>query len=70
MVDFAGWSLPIHYGSLVDEHNAVRNDVGMFDVSHMVVMDIRGAAAIQSLRSVVANDIAKLSDKLTKSTTA
>lgn len=62
LVDFAGWSLPIHYGSLVDEHNAVRNDVGMFDVSHMVVMDIRGAASIQSLRLTVANDIAKLSD--------
>lgn len=62
LVDFAGWSLPIHYGSLVDEHNAVRSDVGMFDVSHMVVMDIRGAESVQRLRLTVANDIAKLTD--------
>ena len=62
LVDFAGWSLPIHYGSLVDEHNAVRNEAGMFDVSHMVVMDITGEESVQSLRLVVANDIAKLAD--------
>jgi len=62
LVDFAGWSLPIHYGSLVDEHTAVRSDVGMFDVSHMVVMDIHGEPSINSLRLTIANDIAKLSD--------
>jgi len=62
LVDFAGWTLPIHYGSLVDEHNAVRTDAGMFDVSHMTVMDVRGDAAIKSLRNTLTNDIATLSD--------
>lgn len=62
LVDFAGWSLPIHYGSLVDEHNAVRNDAGMFDVSHMVVSDVHGEASVQALRLTLTNDLAKLSD--------
>ena len=62
LVDFAGWTLPIHYGSLVDEHNAVRNDAGMFDVSHMVVSDVRGERSVQALRLTLTNDIAKLVD--------
>ncbi len=62
LVDFAGWSLPIHYGSLVAEHNAVRNDSGMFDVSHMVVSDVRGERSVQALRLTLTNDIAKLTD--------
>lgn len=44
-VDFAGWELPIHYGSQIAEHEAVRTDAGMFDVSHMLVTDVVGANA-------------------------
>jgi len=62
LVDFAGWSLPIHYGSLVDEHHAVRNDAGLFDVSHMTLTDVTGAAATQQLRLLLTNDIQKLTD--------
>ena len=60
LVEFAGWSLPIHYGSQMDEHHAVRSDAGMFDVSHMTVVDIQGSGAIDYLRHLLANDIAKL----------
>ncbi len=42
MVDFAGWEMPIHYGSQLQEHHQVRNDAGMFDVSHMVILDLVG----------------------------
>ena len=42
MVDFAGWDMPIHYGSQIEEHKQVRRDAGMFDVSHMTVVDLRG----------------------------
>ncbi len=42
IVDFAGWEMPINYGSQVQEHNLVRTAAGMFDVSHMVVVDITG----------------------------
>ena len=45
MVDFAGWNLPIHYGSQIKEHEAVRTDAGMFDVSHMLVSDVVGDKA-------------------------
>lgn len=57
MVDFGGWDMPVHYGSLLDEHHAVRKDAGMFDVSHMTVIDISGMAARDWLRRVLANDI-------------
>ncbi len=62
MVDFAGWSLPINYGSQLDEHHAVRNSAGMFDVSHMTVVDIRGPEAGPFLRRLLANDVARLKD--------
>ena len=42
MVDFHGWEMPINYGSQIEEHNAVRNYAGMFDVSHMTIVDIQG----------------------------
>ena len=42
MVDFGGWDMPVHYGSQIDEHHAVRSDAGMFDVSHMRVVDVDG----------------------------
>lgn len=62
MVDFAGWSLPINYGSQLDEHHAVRSNAGMFDVSHMTVVDIRGPQVRPFLRRLLANDIAKLKE--------
>jgi len=60
MVNFAGWEMPINYGSQIDEHHHVRNDAGMFDVSHMTVVDIRGAEAPEFLSLLLANDVAKL----------
>ena len=62
IVDFAGWEMPIHYGSQVQEHHQVRNSAGMFDVSHMVVVDIHGQGAKSFLRYLLANDIAKLKE--------
>lgn len=60
IVDFSGWALPIHYGSQLDEHNAVRQDAGMFDVSHMVVTDISGSDSKAWLQKLLANDVNKL----------
>jgi aminomethyltransferase len=60
MVDFGGWDMPIHYGSQLDEHHAVRRDAGMFDVSHMTVVDLHGAQCRAFLRRLLANSIDKL----------
>ena len=60
MVDFGGWDMPLHYGSQVEEHHAVRNDAGMFDVSHMTVVDLTGARVRAFLRQLVANSVDKL----------
>lgn len=60
MVDFGGWDMPIHYGSQLDEHHQVRRDAGMFDVSHMTIVDLRGARVREFLRRLVANSIDKL----------
>ena len=60
MVDFHGWEMPINYGSQIEEHHAVRQDAGMFDVSHMTIVDIKGADAKPFLRKLVTNDVAKL----------
>ncbi|MEA1064022.1 glycine cleavage system aminomethyltransferase GcvT [Erwinia sp. HR93] len=60
MVDFHGWMMPLHYGSQIDEHNAVRNDAGMFDVSHMTIVDLHGSRTREFLRYLLANDVAKL----------
>jgi len=60
IVDFSGWELPIHYGSQIEEHEAVRTDAGMFDVSHMVVVDITGTDAKAWLQKLLANDVDKL----------
>ena len=60
LVDFAGWELPIHYGSQIAEHEAVRTDAGMFDVSHMLVTDVAGEKAKAFFRKLLANDVAKL----------
>ncbi len=60
LVDFAGWDMPLHYTSQIQEHHAVRQSAGMFDVSHMGVLDICGAQASEFLRYLLANDVAKL----------
>lgn len=60
MVDFGGWDMPIHYGSQIDEHHQVRRDAGMFDVSHMTVVDLHGARVREFLRHLVANSVDKL----------
>lgn len=63
MVDFHGWEMPINYGSQIEEHHAVRKDAGMFDVSHMTIVDVTGSQAQNYLRFLLANDVAKLQDK-------
>jgi len=63
MVDFGGWDMPINYGSQIDEHHQVRNDAGMFDVSHMTVVDLKGDGTRDFLRYLLANDVARLKDK-------
>lgn len=60
LVPFGGWDMPLHYGSQIEEHHAVRRRAGVFDVSHMTVVDIRGAGATAYLRHLLANDVAKL----------
>ncbi|MEI2416930.1 glycine cleavage system aminomethyltransferase GcvT [Orrella sp. JC864] len=60
MVDFGGWRMPLAYGSQIEEHHAVRQDAGMFDVSHMLNVDVQGPAAQAFLRHLLANDVARL----------
>jgi len=60
IVDFAGWDMPLHYGSQLEEHRQVRTDAGMFDVSHMTVSDVGGARTLDFLRHMFANDVARL----------
>lgn len=62
IVDFGGWDMPIHYGSQIEEHHAVRQAAGMFDVSHMTIVDLSGDQAADYLRYLLANDVAKLKD--------
>ena len=60
LVDFGGWEMPLHYGSQVDEHHKVRTDCGMFDVSHMRVLDLAGPDCRNFIRYLVANNVDKL----------
>ncbi|MEP6941791.1 MAG: glycine cleavage system aminomethyltransferase GcvT [Betaproteobacteria bacterium] len=60
MVDFGGWDMPVSYGSQIEEHHAVRRDAGMFDVSHMLGVDVTGVGAREFLRYALANDVDKL----------
>ncbi|MFN7571991.1 MAG: glycine cleavage system aminomethyltransferase GcvT [Betaproteobacteria bacterium] len=60
MVDFGGWEMPVAYGSQIEEHHAVRRHAGMFDVSHMRVVDLDGHDSREFLRTLIANDVAKL----------
>ncbi|BAN51169.1 glycine cleavage system aminomethyltransferase GcvT [Metapseudomonas resinovorans] len=60
MVDFGGWDMPLHYGSQVEEHHEVRRDCGVFDVSHMTVVDVAGAQAKAWLQHLLTNDVDRL----------
>jgi aminomethyltransferase len=60
MVDFGGWDMPLNYGSQIEEHHHVRRDAGMFDVSHMTVVDLHGERVRDFLRTLVANSVDKL----------
>jgi aminomethyltransferase len=60
IVDFGGWAMPLHYGSQIDEHHCVRKSAGMFDVSHMTVVDVSGNDAGAWMRHLLANDVARL----------
>ncbi|MCP5162605.1 MAG: glycine cleavage system aminomethyltransferase GcvT [Hahellaceae bacterium] len=60
IVDFGGWDMPIHYGSQIEEHHKVRQASGMFDVSHMTIVDVQGEDAQAYLQHLLANDVARL----------
>lgn len=66
IVDFSGWEMPVNYGSQIDEHHKVRTDAGMFDVSHMVIIDLHKASESGDIKAflqyLLANDVAKLTD--------
>ncbi len=62
MVDFGGWDMPLHYGSQKEEHHAVRENAGVFDVSHMTIVDLNGDRAQDLLRYLLANDVARLTE--------
>ena len=62
IVDFGGWDMPLHYGSQIEEHNIVRQTAGMFDVSHMTIVDVLGKDSRDYLRFLLANDVDKLQE--------
>jgi len=62
MVDFGGWELPVQFSGIIEEHEAVRNDAGVFDVSHMGEITVRGPQALELLQKSTCNDVAKLAD--------
>ena len=62
LVDFGGWEMPINYGSQIEEHHLVRHAAGMFDVSHMTVVDLQGARTREFLSYLLANDVSRLTE--------
>ena len=60
IVDFGGWDMPLHYGSQMKEHELVRNSSGIFDVSHMTIVDLSGERVAEFLRYLLANNIDRL----------
>ncbi|WP_390592549.1 glycine cleavage system aminomethyltransferase GcvT [Simiduia litorea] len=66
VVDFGGWDMPVNYGSQVEEHHKVRTDAGMFDVSHMTIVDVMGPEAKAYLQTLLANDVAKIESTIGK----
>lgn len=63
MVDFGGWDMPLHYGSQIEEHHSVRRHAGVFDVSHMLAVDVSGAAALGFLDRLLSNRVSKLTQQ-------
>src|SRR2546426_83708 len=61
MVEFGGWEMPLHYSSIMDEHLAVRNAAGVFDISHMGEVGVSGPSAIDFLNHTLTNDLRKVS---------
>ena len=70
MVEFAGWEMPVQYRGVIDEHLAVRSDAGLFDVSHMGEIEVRGAGALEFCQRLTANDVARLQVCSRRSTTS
>ena len=64
LIDFGGWEMPVQYTSITDEHLAVRNAAGIFDISHMGEITVSGAAAAEFLNQLLTNDIRKLAPGL------
>ncbi|NJK31797.1 MAG: hypothetical protein HC927_04905 [Deltaproteobacteria bacterium] len=62
MVPFAGWEMPVQYTGLIDEHSNVRRNVGLFDVSHMGEVELRGRGAAEVASSIVTNDVTGIAD--------
>lgn len=60
MVDFGGWHMPLNYGSQIEEHHQVRRDAGMFDVSHMTIVDLHGQGVSEFLGHLLTNDVHRL----------
>src|SRR5476651_1802560 len=60
IVDFGGWDMPLHYGSQIEEHHRVREACGMFDVSHMLAIDVHGVGSRALLSYVLANNVGRL----------
>ena len=63
MVDFGGWDMPVQYSGIIDEHNAVRNAVGLFDVSHMGEIEVRGPEALNLVDYVSSNNAVEAEDR-------
>jgi len=62
LIDFGGWEMPVQYSGILEEHRAVRERAGIFDVSHMGELEVRGPGALAALQSLTPNDVAKLAD--------
>jgi aminomethyltransferase len=62
VIDFGGWAMPVQYSSILEEHRAVRERVGLFDVSHMGEIDFLGKGAREAVQRVVTNDVGRLTD--------
>ena len=63
MVDFGGWDMPVQYSGIIEEHNTVRNAVGLFDVSHMGEIEVRGPEALNLVNYVTSNDASQAPDR-------
>src|SRR5579871_3956678 len=62
MVEFGGWEMPVQYSGILEEHRAVRERAGLFDVSHMGEFRVEGAGALDFLQALVPNDVARLTE--------